>query len=245
MTERGLLSRRSVGARGFPWRTVLLLILSVVSLRLVYMAGQEAATRELPEQYGGNITDPAGAARSEIERLQNELEVERKRREMDKQALELVRSEIAAGSQERAALEEQLRFYRALMAPGTVKQGVSIRPPQLVAGETPGEIAFRILVQQKASKHQMVKGSLTVQVKGLLAGQEVIYPLSELTDHLMRPEIELQFRYFQALEGEIEVPPDFEPRLVQVSARITKPQKLTLEESFPWQLQERFSHVGK
>lgn len=248
MSSDGSGGRRIGRGREFPWRVVLLLVLFLVSVRVAYMAGQRSALGEQPEQpeqHAGGITDPAGAASAEIDRLKKALAVESKRLELNERALELVRSEIASGSQERAALQEQLRFYRALMAPGSVKQGVSIRPPQLVADEPGGEVAFRILVQQKASKHQMVKGSLSVRVVGTLAGQEVSYPLSELTDHLMEPEVELQFRYFQALEGEIVVPPEFTPSAIAVSAKITKPRKLTLEESFPWKLQEQFTHVGK
>lgn len=217
----------------------------LLALRGAYLGGYRAASDAGPERHAGGITNPLAEAQAEIETLRNELEVERKRHELDERALEMVRGEIAAGSQDRAALQEQLRFYRSLMAPGRYTQSVSIRPPQLVADEDTGRIAFSILVQQKANKHQKVKGKLTVQVKGLLAGQEVLYPVSELTDHLTEPEAELQFRYFQALEGELTLPPNFEPTALEVSAKITKPTKQELDESFAWQLQERFTHVGK
>lgn len=208
------------------------------------MLGYRAANE--PGSAGGSgITNPLGEAQAEIAQLRNALEVERKQHELDERALELVRSEIATGSQDRAALQEQLRFYRALMAPGRNTQSVSIRPPQLVANEDTGRVAFSVLVQQKANKHQRVKGRLTMQVKGMLAGQEVLYPVSELTDHLTEPDVELQFRYFQALEGELALPANFEPASLEVTAQITKPRKWLLEESFPWELQEKFTHVGK
>lgn len=223
----------------------MLVLLVLLALRGAYMLGFAAAGSASTEQHVSGITNPLGDAQAEISILRNALEVERKRHELDERALELVRSEIATGSQDRAALQEQLRFYRALMAPGRGAQSVSIRPPELVAKDDTGKVAFSVLVQQKANKHQRVRGTLTLQVKGMLAGQEVLYPVSELTDHLAEPEVELQFRYFQALEGELALPPNFEPTSLEVSAQITKPKKWVLDESFPWELQEKFTHVGK
>ncbi|MFK7976763.1 MAG: DUF6776 family protein [Halioglobus sp.] len=243
------MSRRYGASRG-PWKTVMgvgLLLLAIVG---AYKAGYNAAGQAHSEGEGAAaddttaLVDSVSDVPSEIDTLRNALEVERKQHELDERALELVRSEIAAGSADRAALQEQLRFYRALMAPASVKQGVSIRPPQLVLNKASGNVAFSVIVQQKATKHQRVKGELTVQVKGMFAGQEVFYPVSELTDHLSEEEVELQFRYFQALEGELALPENFEPLGLKVTAQITKPKKVLLDETFPWKLQERFTHVG-
>lgn len=238
------MSRRTVENRGSPGRTLLYVVALALALGGVYWAGHYTGKLQASAHQGA-MAKPAEGALAEIELLRNALEVERKQHELDERALELVRSELAVGSQDRASLQEQLRFYRALMAPGSVKQGVSIRPPQLVADEDTGAIAFSVMVQQKANKHQRVIGTLSVQIKGTLAGQEVFYPVSELSDHLTGVDAELQFRYFQALEGELTLPGNFEPISLEVTAQIAKPKKLVLNESFPWKLQERFTHFGK
>ena len=236
--------RRLAGDRRFPWRIVLLLALLLATLRVAYVLGYRAAGETPPEQYDGRITDPGRAEKLEIERLRAELDVERKRHELDERALEMLRSELAAENRSQAKLEEEVKFYRSLMAPGSVQNGVSLLAPQLVAAADGERVAFRILVQQQANKHSMVKGKLTVSLRGELAGQEVFYPLSELSDAIESASIELRFRYFQALEGELTIPDGFVPQAVEISAALTQPKKLTIQDAFEWQLQERFTHVG-
>jgi len=244
MTERDTRLRRFANDRRFPWRIVLLLVLIVASLRVAYMVGYRAASAGPPEQYDGRITDPGRAEKLEIERLRGELEVEKKRHELDEKALEMLRAELARDTMGLAELEQEVRFYRSLMAPASEQTGVSFRQPQLVPGVEENSVAFRFLIQQKANKHSLVKGTLTVQVRGLLGGQEVFYPLSEVADSIDEPNIELRFRYFQALEGELTIPEGFEPQAIELNAAIAAPKKLTVADEFEWQIQERFTHVG-
>ncbi len=236
--------RRYASERRYPWRVILLLVLVVAALRVAYMMGYRAAGVELPQQYDGRIADRGRVQAQKIEALEAELAIERKRHELDETALELLRSDIARENVGRTQLEEELQFYRALMAPGSVKNGVSLRRPQLVAIDN-DRVAFRFIVQQQASKHSQVKGRLEVQVRGMLLGQEVLYPLSELADAIDEPEIDIGFRYFQTFEGEMIIPEGFEPKGLEVTAALSKPKQVVLQKDFPWTLQERFTHVGK
>jgi hypothetical protein len=181
----------------------------------------------------------------EVARLQAELDVQAARHQMDQQALELVRREIAAQKEQISVLEEGLRFYKSLMAPGEIAQGLSLRPLELVALEPPGQYAFRIVAQQEARKHSLLKGELSAEVNGLLADQEVSYPLDELSGDLDNGSVPLRFRYFQSIEGQLSLPDGFEPRSVTLVARATTPSAMEVREQFPWRVQERFTHVGK
>lgn len=183
--------------------------------------------------------------RAEIARLEGELEVQRTRHEVDQQALEMVRGEIAAQKDQISALEEGLRFYRSLMAPGEIAQGLSLRPVELIALDKPNRFAFRIVAQQEARKHALLKGDLSVDVTGVLEGEQVSYPLADLSQDVDGLDVPLRFRYFQSIEGELELPEGFEPGSVNLVATASSPRKAEVRVQFPWQLQERFTHVGK
>jgi len=190
------------------------------------------------------------AARDELaEReaeLEAELEVLRTRHAVDRAALEIVRSDLAANNEEIASLEEGLNFYRSLMAPGDLDEGLSIRSIELVAGAEPQHVSYRVvLLQQQSGKHQMVNGKVSVTVVGVMAGETHEYPLSALSDDIEDSAIAMSFRYFQSVEGELTIPEGFEPHSVHVVASATTPSKIEIGEDFPWQLQERFTHVGK
>ena len=132
------------------------------------------------------------------------------------------------------------------MAPGEVAgKGLILREIELVAGEEPGNFWYRIVVQQEARKHELLKGELTALVFGALAGEPVEYSLAELSDDIEDDALPLRFRYFQLVEGELNLPEGFEPRGLKVVASTRAPHKFEVREEFSWQVQEKFTHVGK
>jgi hypothetical protein len=185
------------------------------------------------------------AAAAQLDTVQGALDLERTRHEIDRRALEMVRREIAAQKERIADLEEGLRFYKGLMAPGDKDPGLSLRPVELIAREAPGRYAFRIVVQQEASNHALVKGTLYAEVTGALGGQEVSYPLAELSEELAERSVALRFRYFQVIEGELVLPGGFEPREISLVASAGKPYNSEVRERFPWKLKEKFTYVGE
>jgi hypothetical protein len=189
--------------------------------------------RQLPEE------------RARADQLAQELEVERTRREVDRRSLELVREDIAAHKEEIAALEEGLRFYRSLMAPGEIAQGLSLRDIELVARSEPGHYAFRIVAQQEALRHQLLKGELRAEVFGTREGESTTYLLAELSDDLDGDTVPLRFRYFQAIEGEMTLPDGFQPEGISVVARSSTPREAEVTARYQWQLKERFTNVGR
>ena len=174
-----------------------------------------------------------------------DLEMQRTRHEVDSRALELVRSEMAAEKDRTAELEEGLSFYRSMVVTGDAASGLSLRKPELVPAREAGHIAYRFFVLQKEREYDMLEGSLSVEVFGISGGKEVRYPLAQLSKQFKDSGGALHFRYFQAIEGEMELPAEFEPRGLTVVARARKPREADVKEQYPWELQERFINVGK
>ncbi len=204
--------------------------------------------------YNGLRVDPGlyDAMKAEVPRLQQrvveletQLGVEQTRSQVSKQALEMVRRDIALQKEEIAGLAEGLRFYRGLMAPGEIAQGLSLRPLELVALDEPGLFSFRIVAQQEAMKHSLLKVDLFAEVVGVLDGEQLSYPLADLSSELESNPIPLRFRYFQSVAGVLKLPEGFQPRSVRLLAVAASPDEMEVKEEFPWQLKERFTHVGK
>jgi len=176
--------------------------------------------------------------------LSHQLGVLTARHDVDRTALELVRQELAAQREQIAGLEEGIRFYRSLMAPGEIAQGFSLRKIELVAREEPGRYGFRIVVQQEARKHVSVRGELYAEVSGQQGGEPRSYPLAALSTDLEGIVIPLRFRYFQSIEGDLLLPEGFEPQAVNVVATLSVPEKAEAREQYPWQVQQKFTHVS-
>lgn len=222
-------------------------IVAALVLGAGFYLGQRAAYSGMgidPEVYR-ELREREPAIAQRFNELERELEVNRTRHEVDRAALEMVRKEIATEKEQTLALEESLRFYQGLMAPEDIARGLVLRPVELVGAPTDSRIFFRITVLQEARKHALMRGTLDVRVLGEVDGKTLSFALSALSEDVESESISLRFRYFQVIEGELVVPPGFEPRAVSLSATTTAPGKNTISEQQPWSLQERFSHVGK
>ncbi len=191
------------------------------------------------------IASDGELAAERIGQLEAELATANTRHEVDRAALEMVRQDLAGQREQIADLDEGLRFYRSLMVPGEIAQGFSLRGIELVAREVSGVYGYRLVAQQEARKHEAMRGEVQITILGSHEGQPFSYPLAELVQDMKSNSIPLRFLYFQAIEGELVIPDGFEPQTVEVVAELSSPRKMEVRESYPWQLQEKFTHVGK
>jgi hypothetical protein len=163
------------------------------------------------------------------------------RQEIDRAALEMVRSELAEQQETIAELEKGVHFYRSIMAPGELSEGLSVHSIDLKPVPD-GAYQFRVLVQQSSRKHQLLTGTLKVLVHGERNGEHIAYNLSDLSEQVPEADIRLRFKYFQAIDGELELPDEFIPKMVSTTARSNKPRRVMVETEFPWSVQEKISH---
>ena len=237
------LELRRLGRQRLALGGVILLGLLLVA----FFLGERAAYSGMglnPELYRAMKTE-LPRLQEKLANLETELEVQSTQRQVSEQALEMVRREIAEQKEQISSLEEGLQFYRSLMAPGEIAQGLSLRPLELVALDQPRQFSYRIVAQQEALKHSQLKGSLSAEVNGVLGDQQVSYGLAELSNDLEGDEVALRFRYFQSIEGVLVLPEGFEPRSVSLVAIATTPRNMEVREAFTWQVKEKFTHVGK
>ncbi len=236
---------RSFARLGPKLTVALVLSLALTLLAGIYL-GRQAAYKTMkvgPQSLASTQAELAGA-REALKVAQGDLQMQRTRHEVDSRALELLRSEMAAEKESTAELQEGLSFYRNMVASEDMANGLSLRKPELVPGETAGRLAYRIFVQQKEREYEMVEGTLSVELFGLKDQAEVSYPLAALSEDFNDRSATLHFRYFQVIEGELALPEGFEPKGMTVVARASKPRETEVREQFPWALQERLINVG-
>ena len=240
-----VVQRRHVRRREI--QVLLALLLTGILLAAGFYLGQRAAYSGMgidPEAYRAmELAAPEAAV--QLQKLEENLDISGTRNEVDRASLELVRKEIAAQNEEILRLEESLTFYQSLMSPGDIAKGLTLRPIELIATDSERRFAFRIVARQESRKHSVLKGTLSVKVEGVTNQKESTLSLSALSEEVESESIALRFRYFQTLEGELELPEGFEPKTVSIVARSVSPVKVKIVEQFPWSIQERFTYVGK
>ena len=82
------------------------------------------------------------AAREALKVARGDLEMQRTRHEVDRRALELLRSEMAAEKERTADLEEGLSFYRSMVVSEDMASGIESAQARIGAGREPGTLGI-------------------------------------------------------------------------------------------------------
>lgn len=184
-------------------------------------------------------------ARSDLElvvisetKLAQELENIKLGSEIDRKSLEAVRLKVLELQTTIATLEEDNQFYRNLMAPSGNKRGLNFGSVEIVATDQPRTYDFKVVLQQLATNHQLLKGSLNFNIVGRKNGAITVLSLSDVSKDIKSVNIKLRFKYFQNIEGELVLPVGFEPERIELDARSTGKNATTIEKRFAWLAEE-------
>lgn len=154
------------------------------------------------------------------------------------QAGEKVRAELVARESRIAELQQEISFYRGIMAPADGSEGVSIGRFSISQTADPRRYQYKLLVQQSATRHSLVNGRATFTVVGSQDGQPKRFPLSELSQQVDSETIPLRFKYFQNIEGELHLPEGFVPEGVELSLKSSGRKGFNIEQRYGWLVQK-------
>lgn len=158
--------------------------------------------------------------------------------EVDRKANEEVRQEVITLKEQIAQLQEENSFYRGLMAPTKDKKGLTFGAIELNRAKKPRAYNYKVVVQQLASNHRLLKGALQYKVVGRSLGADVSYRLDQLSDQIKTDSIRLRFKYFQTIEGELQLPEDFDPKGIELVAQTSGKNSVKIEKRFGWLVEE-------
>lgn len=175
---------------------------------------------------------------AEAEELSQQVANLRLASEVDRASSEGVRNQVIELKEKIANLEQDITFYRNLMAPNENQRGLTIGPVDVISTGIPRHYNFKVVMQQFATNHQVINGSLKVTIVGY-DGQELRrIPLKDLSEQISDENIKLRFRYFQNIEGQLVLPEGFEPERIELVATSTGQNGKTVEKKFGWLIQE-------
>ncbi|WP_439135742.1 DUF6776 family protein [Pseudomaricurvus sp.] len=227
-----------------PWRritlTLLLLIVGCAAVYGSYWYGQQQ-NHSLQEEViaeRDRLKVELVASTDEADRLRQEVVNLKLGAQVDRKASEGVRGEVLELKSEIAALQEDISFYRGLMSPSDNERGLTIGSLNVISTGAPRQYEYKLVVQQLATKHSLLNGSLQFNIVGRQGEQLVTLPLSDVSDNVGSKNIKLRFKYFQTIEGRISLPTNFEPERIELVAKSTGREPVVVEKKFGWLVQE-------
>lgn len=177
----------------------------------------------------------------ESDRLRQRLAVSSSGEKVAQRANEQNRLTIKLLEEQIFKQQQDLAFYKGVLAPASRREGLRIRTFELQATDTPRIFRYKILLSRVGKDDKPLQGQLQVTVEGQQGGKDISLELASLTqgsgDSLHEQAIPFAFRHFQAIPeagrfAELRLPEGFVPRQVRVRAEV-KGEK-PLERTFNW-----------
>ena len=188
-------------------------------------------------------TSVVGAKSENASAEQRAVELERKLADIqlsqvvDGDANESLRQTIKSLRDELSASQDEVLFYRQLMAPSEAQRGLRVEKLELNPGASPTEVKYRLLLTQVSEKNDWATGTVTVDVVGASANEQVVLPLTEMTQVESYP-LSFKFRYFQDFTGTLVIPEGLKPEQVVVTAATSGKDGKRVQKTFSWTLEE-------
>ncbi|KAA1170685.1 hypothetical protein FWJ25_18315 [Marinobacter salinexigens] len=217
-------------------RTSILLVFSVVAAVAGYTAGlakggfrfsNVEASNEVLEEELETLRDDYTEARQQLINLE-------RGRAIDEQALNQARRSIVELETQIVSLKSDLTFYKNIMAPSEVSKGLQVDSLSLVSTRQPESWGFKLVLTQVGNNKNYVSGLVAVNVIGLRDEEKEVIALRDLSEDIDDLGVKFRFRYFQDVEGTLELPEGFEPLEVQIVAQSEGRNSSQAERTFDW-----------
>jgi len=166
---------------------------------------------------------------AEIADLRESLARAQRSVQMNETAFQELDRSLKASAQEIVKLREELNFYRNIISPSDKKSGLRIQNFLIEPTGTANRYRYKLVLIQALKHEQTINGSASLEVVGAQGGQDSVFPIPGPNDKL----IKVDFKYFQDIEGEFDLPKNFKPRRVKVNVKPTRGVE-AVEESYAW-----------
>ena len=177
----------------------------------------------------------------EVDELRQRLAVVGSGEKVAQQANEQTRLTIKLLEEQIYKQQQDLAFYKGVIAPGSRREGLRIRTFELQATDRPSYFRYKLLLSRVGKGDKPLAGQLVVSLEGRQGGKDVSLPLAELTqglpDQWPAQPLPFSFKHFQAIPeagrfAELRLPEGFEPGQVKVRAEVEGEKPL--ERTFKW-----------
>ncbi|MDU0352804.1 DUF6776 family protein [Paraglaciecola aquimarina] len=156
--------------------------------------------------------------------------------EVAKLAQQKAFSELEQGIEREKALKTQIAFYQQVMSPESAPEGLQVDGFYVQPTLSLDTYRFELVLIQQNKMKNMLRGNLSIELRGSEKGQAKKYSLDALLVNPGKDKFKFGFKYFQVIDGELLLPEGFEPEQVSISADIyvNKRKKAELASTFDW-----------
>ena len=172
-------------------------------------------------------------ADQENEELREATALLKKSADIDKKAYSDVDTTLKSLQAEILELKEQVAFYRGIVSPTQNAAGLNITSFRL--NKLGGESAyhFKLVLTQVKQNNRTIRGKASIMINGLLNGESKKLDVADLLGKSKR-DLDLRFKYFQTIEGDVVLPEGFVPSQVLVDLQPVGQGQSAISHTYNW-----------
>jgi hypothetical protein len=138
---------------------------------------------------------------------------------------------LAERDEEIAGLRADVAFYERFVGSTAQRRGLNVHELRLEA-ENGQAWHFTATLTQNLNRGAVNRGVLTLALEGSRGGRLQRLDWPALRQQPAAPGVDYSFKYFQQVEGDLLLPPGFQP--IRVIARLQPQGGAAVEQSFTW-----------
>jgi hypothetical protein len=200
-----------------------------------YDLGQSRAghNRQEAEQRYVALEREFDVAQAERLRLREKVALLETNVKIDTEAYRRVGDQVESLQVEILAQQEDLAFYRGILADQT---GLRIQDMELSAGVDASSFSVNLVLAQAIRADRRISGHIALEIEGDLDGESRTFDLKALQSSgaLKNGRLAFSFRYFQNLKTNLVLPVGFSPERVRVTLMPAGKSAKPVERSFEW-----------
>jgi uncharacterized membrane-anchored protein YhcB (DUF1043 family) len=220
-----------------PRMKLLLAVMGAVALLasagFIYNYGLNRAgfERESAQETQQTLQDEMRKLQDENRELQESLARSQRTIQMDQAAYQDLDKSLKASAQEIVKLREELNFYRNIISPADKKSGLRIQNLYIEPAGGTNQFRYKLVLIQALKHESTVQGRAIIEVSGMQVGEDTLLRFPAANE---RP-IQVNFKYFQDIEGKLELPRNFQPKRIKVYIKTSGGTSLA-EATYSWPL---------
>ena len=230
-----------------PWKTRVFILLGLLAFGVGgwslfdygrYKAGYDSAEADIEQLQLVALVDELSG---EIDHLREQKAQLERAAQIERKAYNELDTNLKVLQGEILELKEELAFYRGIVSPRDASRGLRLQRFSL---EPNGLRSYRytVVLTQVLKNDRLVSGRMKLFVEGLQNNEPKTLDLSELSEKSVK-ELSFRFKYFQNLEGDLELPKGFRPMRATAQILPGGRQQDMIEKTIDWPTEENQTDV--
>ncbi len=169
---------------------------------------------------------------AERDRLRDQVAVLQRSGQIDRESARDAQQQLKVYQGDKLKLEQELALMRGVLSGGDAN-GIRVQDLKLQRGAEPRVYRYQFMLTHLTKDAETATGNVYVSVRGSQDGAARDLGLADLTPDGV-DSLNMRFKYFQNLSGQIRLPEGFAPRRFVVSIKPTSKSHASVTQVFDW-----------